>query len=867
MTAEKCLDEKIAIGRVSKLAGRKIKAIIAEAKAAEAAGDPVAARAAMDKALIAVKHEATAKLARSLGNIDAQMRLRTESAEMKAEFAKLREEGHGPFKQLTLSQYQGKASELWLYVQSKLYGDTLLDVGNRWNNVHYLARALRGEAHAAFAQAIEHLRPKALGLKREAMRETDVLAALYGDHRSPEAASVAKSWDAAAEKVRGDFNQAAGYEAIPRREGWALPNPDMAAAKVMSWTRQAFEARVAPLLAREKMIDFATGSPMSDAKLSSVLGDVHETGRTGGAEGGPSAGFVGEGPLSSRRSASRTLIFKDAESWQKFNDLFGSGRGPFDTMMSHLHAMTHDAAMMRVFGPDPGASKRFIESMFEREPAALARQGDEANPKDMAAALKENRANQSRVESGLGKFRDGWANMTGETGIPVNVRFAEIMGNIRHVLGASQLGTSIISAISDGGLVAGTTKMNGLPITDVMARITKMFAEGGAEINAAQHGLLLDTLAHGAREADVFMGQTIKTNAAAKMSTAVIRSIGHRVWTGKIRDGFALEYMAKMAAAIERKTPYEELSFGHKLASYGVTKEDWARVAKEVELNEPRPGAALLRPMDVRATPGLEPVGERLGRLIQQEMDHTAIEGNPMTRRIAIGSTRPGTVAGEVMRSLALYRSWPVTVFNMNLNRTFARGWDGARLAHGAFTFIAMTLLGAAAMQAKQIVSGRDPKSLDPTTAEGLFGWGHAVMQGGGLGVFGDMLGADKTRRGDSWASMIAGPVANMAEDVGGTFLLRNLQLLAEGKPTNFAGEAFWTASRYLPGSNVFYAKLAFQREVIDQLGLMIDPKAPERFARIEAAARKNYGQGSWWRHGQTAPDRAPNLAAVAGGP
>ena len=865
MSAENCFDAKIALGRVSKQAGARIKAIIQAAKDADARGDAVGAREAMQKALRIAQHEANARTARTLGNAEAQLAIQREAAQMRGEFDRLAANKQAPLRIPGLTQYQGKASELWLYVQSKLYGDTLLDVGNHWNNVYYLARQLRGEAHAKFTDAIAALRPKLLGLKREAARESDVLAAIHGDVRTPEAGRIATAWGEANEFARTEFNRAAGYEAIPKREGY-IPNPTMSPAKVLAWSAEAFIDRVSRLLDRDKMIDFSTGLKMGDAKLRQVLRDVYETGRTGGAEGGPSAGYVGQGPLSDRRSAARTLILKDAASWQSFNELFGTGTGPFDAMMSHLHAMTHDAAMMRVFGPDPAASKRFIESLFEREPARLAVQGIDTDKASMAAAYKANRDTANRVEAGLGKFRDGWSNMTGETGLAVNANLAERMGTIRALLGAAQLGTSVISAISDAGLAASAARMNGLPIMETFGEIVRMFATRSSEISNAQHGLVLDTIAHGAREADVFMDQTIRSNVAAKLSTAVIRSIGHRVWTGKIRDGFAMEFMAKMAAAIENKTPYGDLSFKAALQKYGVDQAAWEQVAAKVQPFQARPGASLLRPMDVRATPGLGRIGEGLGRMIQQELDTTAIEGNPMTRRIVMGSSRPGTTQGEVMRSLALYRSWPVTTFNMLLNRTFARGWDGSRLAHGAFTFIAMTMLGALAMQAKQIVSGRDPKPLDPTTREGLFGWGHAVIQGGGLGVFGDMLGSDKTRQGDSWASMMAGPLANLAEDVGGKFLLANIQRAAEGKPTNFAGEGYWVAARYLPGANVFWFKLAFQRAIIDQLGLMLDPKAPERFQRIEQASQQNYGQGTWWQHGHLTPSRAPNLGAMFGG-
>jgi hypothetical protein len=865
VTAEACFNAKAAMGRVSQKAAKRIRAILQAAADAEARGDAVGNREAMQKALAIASHEAAAKQARTVLNAERQLAILSEAERFHADVEDLRRQGKAPLQIPWLSQYQGKASELWLYAQSKLYGDALLDLGNRWNNVYYLARSLRGEAHAKLRTVVAELRPKMLGLKREAARELDLVDGLYGQARTPEVEAQAAAAADALEFGRVEFNKAAGYEAIPYRKGWGLPNPPMSAPKMLAWAPEPFIDKVATLLDRAKMIDFRDRSPLSDARLREVLRSVWETGRSGGLEGGPSAGFVGEGPLSDARSFPRTLVFKDADSWNTFNELFGRGAGPFDAIVSHLHAITHDAAIMRVFGPDPLAAKRLIESMMDREAARLGVGGDETDGKSMAAAVKANAATAARVEAGKAKFQDGWANMMGGTGHAVDIVMAERMGTVRNLLASAQLGTSIISALSDGGLAGAAAKMNGLPLWDVFRSIGREFATKGSEIEAAQAGLVLDTLAHGAREADIFMDQSIRGAVASKLATGVIRSIGHRVWTAKIRDGFALEFMAKMAAAIDRKTPFADLSFRPALEKYGIDEAAWRAIGDKVQPFEPRPGATLLRPMDVRATPGLESAGEALGRMIQTELDYSAIEGNPMTRRIVMGSSRPGTLQGEVVRSLALYRSWPLTTMNIMINRTFARGWDGSRLAHGAGTFLAMTLFGALAMELKQIVSGRDPKPLDPTTKDGLFAWGHAIVQGGGLGVFGDMLAADKTRDNGSWAAMLGGPILGLGEDVLGKFLLANVQRAANGQPTNFLGEALWTGSRYLPGTNIFWAKLAFQRAVTDQLLLWADPKTPERFARMEANAKKNFGQGYWWKRGQMQPDHAPDIGAVFG--
>ena len=47
---------------------------------------------------------------------------------------------------------------------------------------------------------------------------------------------------------------------------------------------------------------------------------------------------------------------------------------------------------------------------------------------------------------------------------------------------------------------------------------------------------------------------------------------------------------------------------------------------------------------------------------------------------------------------------------------------------------------------------------------------------------------------------------------------------------------------------------------------MQIDPDWRQSFRRMEKKARDDFGQEMWWRPGQTAPQRAPMLGAVAGG-
>jgi hypothetical protein len=390
-----------------------------------------------------------------------------------------------------------------------------------------------------------------------------------------------------------------------------------------------------------------------------------------------------------------------------------------------------------------------------------------------------------------------------------------------------------------------------------------MMGEKGSEVFAAQQGLVMDTLAHVAGSTDKVLGEGIRSGVAAKLANANIRISGLRRWTGVLRAAFGLEMMAHVAR--EAGTDFGKLEprFREALGRYGIGEADWDAI-RNTPSHEPRPNAKFTRPVDV-AEAGNRAAAEKFSRLINTEMDYAVIEGDPLTRSLLLGESQPGTVGGEVRRSVMMYRSFPATFVTMHFARALARGWDGRRLSHAALTFAAMTVFGAVAMQAKEIAAGRDPLTLDPTEGNGLRAWGKAILQGGGLGVFGDVLFVDQTKYGNTWASMVAGPVAGSIESILGDFVVKNIQQAGKGQETHFLGDALYALGRHTPGSSLWFGRLAFQREVLDQLALMADPRTRERFARMEEKARKEWGQDYWWSPGRTAPERAPELGAISG--
>lgn len=517
--------------------------------------------------------------------------------------------------------------------------------------------------------------------------------------------------------------------------------------------------------------------------------------------------------------------------------------------------------MLRTLGPNPEGLKRYILSLFDLElknGTVTAPEGADAAAQK--AALKQNRAHENRLNRQRKAFETTWAHVTGRADVPVDTNLAHLSGDMRSWLVASQMGSAIISSISDQATLAMAARFNGMPVMGLIGRAVRDLGEAGSEIRAAQHGLVADSIASGIHGVDRFAGEAIRTGRAGQLAGATVRASGLRRWSAALRNAFGLETMALHAREAGKSFGELDPKLRESLGRYGIQASDWD-VIRQTPLHEERPNAFLLRPMDVRAQGG-ETAGkaaDKLKRLIDTEMDYAVIETDPMTRALLYGESRPGSVEGEVRRAFGLYKAFPITFITMHFARAMARGWDGSRLGHAAISFSAMWALGLVAMQAKQIANGKDPYSLDPTTAKGQRAYASALLQGGGLGIFGDFLGQDMSRSGSSLAATFAGAQFGAAEKVA-RFVLGNLQRAGKGEETHFAGDALYLGAGLLPGSSLWYGRLVFQRAVVDQMALMIDPRAPDRFRRMEDLAQRDWGQRFWLRPGSVTPDRMPEF-------
>ncbi|MBX3580118.1 MAG: hypothetical protein KF723_23185, partial [Rhizobiaceae bacterium] len=103
-----------------------------------------------------------------------------------------------------------------------------------------------------------------------------------------------------------------------------------------------------------------------------------------------------------------------------------------------------------------------------------------------------------------------------------------------------------------------------------------------------------------------------------------------------------------------------------------------------------------------------------------------------------------------------------------------------------------------------------------------------------------------------------------------------NVIQLASGEKTHFGRELVRFSRGVVPGGNLWYLKLAYERGLVDQLQWLADPEAKDAFKRQRQNWMRDYGQGFWWEPGSSplplrapeapfGPQRAPDLGAALG--
>lgn len=717
------------------------------------------------------------------------------------------------------------------------YGVVTRDMHNeaKGPNVEYQQKIIRGQLHAMLDKAIERLRPKTLGLRQEKASLRSFVRAVYGEKvADPDLAAMAKAWGDTAEYAKQRFNAAGGD--IGKREDWRLPNPQHNAKLMRQAGFTAWRDAVLPKLDRDRMLDLDSGLPVSDERLELLLQDTFTAITTGGWSR-RQPGAIGGRALANRRQESRFLSFKTADDWLAYNDQFGS-RDVFETIIGHVDRMAGDIGLLEVMGPSPNAMLRYMQDSIRQD-----------------AALKGQTVPKTRINY-LGHTYDVVAGrLSGEEMSPIMTLFSDV----RSILTSAQLGSAFLAAIpGDMATVRMTAKMSGLPAARVMGRYMKLMTPGNAadRVLATRLALIAENAAGVALAQQRYTGEFMRGGLAQKTADVVLRASLLSPHTQSMKWAFGMELLGFLADQGGKKLDQLPTELAGTLQRYGIGSETWDRIRTA----ERHPDGFLF--------PEKMPDQSTYDRLMRMVMEETALavpEADARVRGITAGGTKADSIDGQIRRSVMMYKAFPVSIITGQIARGLSQRGGFKKGAYLAELMILLTATGALSMQLRSLANGKDPQDpTDPDKAAAF--WGAAALKGGGLGIFGDFLFSEsgQNRFGGGFAETAAGPMAALAGDIIGV-TIGNATDLAQGNVTNASRELLKLAQSNIPGNNLWYARLALQRVVFDQLELMIDPKAPQRMRDLKRRTKKEYDQEFWYPPGSLTPRRAPDLAPAIG--
>lgn len=497
---------------------------------------------------------------------------------------------------------------------------------------------------------------------------------------------------------------------------------------------------------------------------------VHEK---GGADRVGATAFGAGRSIARKASESRLIHFMDGEAQYRYNMEFGSGDLAY-SVTTAIQRTAMNIALMERLGTNP---ENMLSNLMDWHRDEI--RGDVERSRKFYH-------NQNTILNSL-KHVDGSANQV------VNETLAVAGSASRSLQTLSKLGLVVLSSVADVSIQANNIRSwgGGNLFTSTLKTIKDM----ASQATPAERHILLDGL--GYVNESVFGTFTSRFTAEnmpmGKLGSAMHLFMKLNGMTGWIENMRRAHHL-RLSAELGTMSAYE---FGalpdrarENLSQYGINARKWDLLRQSVLPSED--GRKFLTPKAVNSiadsafsayleSTGRKATPEAIARerqrladdvrtLLVNEKNIATTEPNAKTRRTMFGGSERGTFVGELIRSVMQFKSFSVTIWQQSLSREFHRGGVdslGDFIFHGRSSmlniasFLAMnTLFGYVAMTAKDLIKGKTPR--DTTMGQT---WVEAFTQGGGLGIYGDLILGDYNRFGGGLVETLAGPTLGSLGD------------------------------------------------------------------------------------------------------
>lgn len=716
--------------------------------------------------------------------------------------------------------------------------------------------AIRQQSLQMISALLQQQRKTLLGNARVPAELIDLRREVFGqDSGNAGARAIADSWRQTVEMLRSRFNAAGGR--IAKMDGWHVPQRhDMALVRDAGF--DSWRSFVAPLLDRQRMIDYDTGEPFNDGKLEVLLLDMwNAISSDGWTRNSP--GTIFAGATANQRSSHRVLHFDGPDAWEAYAAKFGGGGSIVDAMTSHIEGMARDIAAMEMMGPNPSATLRYMQDWLEKEGHNPQMTGDEASrAQDQASA----------AGGAIGRLFDEYS---GKANVPESRRMALGFSAFRSQQTAAKLGSALLSVGGDFGLMVHNAGYNGIPASKVLARYLAMINPRitADRAQAARHVLMSEQWADGHAAMWRTVGEELTSERARLLASGVLRASGLIHHTDVARQAFATEMAAHLTHMRERSFGQLDPAFRRALQRYDIEEGQWdlLRATTPDSYRE----TDWIYPETV-AKGGNQAIADNFMRMLATEANFAVPVPDIRTRSLISSYAPKGRLGGEIIRSAFLFKGFPLSVLNMHGRRMLDEGASRGQVGMFVTTQLAMrygltlalltSIGGALSIQVKELSRGRDPRPMD----DGKF-WQAALLQGGGLGIVGDLLFAGENRFGGGVAETALGPGAQTV-DTALELIKTPLRLLDddEGNDDQWKRALAKGVMSETPGMSLWYTRGLMERTLGDLLNeWAYGDDYGARLRRLDGYA-EDLGTGYFTPPGEgMMPSRMPDFANALG--
>lgn len=702
-----------------------------------------------------------------------------------------------------------------------------------------------------------------LGFFQDKTKLLDLVKELRGeDSGNALAKKGAKAFHETAEEARQTFNSLGGK--IGKLIDWGMPqhHGQEQVASAGGFTKDPVKAKeywinaILPKLDLTRYVDDA-GTPWSQDEIKIFLGHAWDTIATNGNSNIVPGQFRGNGGRANRHAEERAIHFKDAQSYIDYWGEFGD-KTAIEILYGHVDTLARDIAFVEWGGPNPNTTYQTVRDMALTEAT-------------MAAPV------QTPALEGQAVKLDNLYNYASGRTIPVaSLLVTKIADGIAHLNVAGKLGGAVFASLfGDKPMMEAVSHLNNLPAIQRWQTELALLNPANAADRALlrQQGLMLEGVRSGLMRFYEGLG---KTSTTGKLANAVMRITGMNAINNIRKGAFGLSLMNAIGLQIRQGVDFGALhgSDMRTLRNYGIEEADWQTWKLATLEDYGRGNDSMLTPDAIARIPdqaiiaaglatNMTPADVRrqatvkLLGAINSESSFAIVTPGWRERAAFYADLQRGTFKGELTRSWLQFKQFPWTQFQRGMDAIANQQGGMSKAVMASYLIVATTLAGAMLQQTREILAGKDPRSM--TDENWMKFWGASFVYGGALGIYGDFLyGANQNRYGSGILETVAGPTLGPLSSLVLVQPMNAIRKRIEGEETHLAAQTIASAKGFIPGNNIWYTKAAMEHLVWQR---MMEQLSPGYLDTIRQRTQRDYGQDWWWQPGEVAPERAPALS------